>query len=155
MFDEVQHWYVVFTPRTTPRRLFWHFLTDFDFSHAYLVRELPDATAMVINPLRWGIAVHMTGRPIDEYIIETANNSTAVLGYTADYRTCSSAYVPRLAYSCVSIIKAILGIRSLCLRPRALYKLLLKSELITPIKIHDPDDITRNLCRHCGSRLRW
>jgi hypothetical protein len=138
-FDEVQQWYVVFTRRRVPRCYFWHWLIKPSFNHLYLVRELPDGNTILIDPLKWGAAVQFVELPLDEYLLKAAQheNATAMLGYTADYRRCAT-FVPRGFYTCVMLVKAILGLKLRTLTPFGLYKALCRHPATTVIKPYVP-----------------
>lgn len=150
-FDEVQQWYVVFSQRRVPRCRLIHWLVPPEFSHVYLMRERPDGGTLVIDPLKWGMAVQYVEMHFEEALLRAATVSTAMLGYTADYRRASCHFVPRGVFTCVTMVKAILGLRCWAFTPRGLYRKLLKSPLTTPVKIHDKNDTDGNVCRHCGS----
>lgn len=136
-FDESQTWYVVFSERRVPRWHLVHWIIHKPFSHCYLVRELPDGNAMLLDPLRWGLAVQITQKNLEEYLTAAAPHATALLSYTADYRRCGD-YVPRGLYSCVTILKAVLGLKCLAITPFQLYKSLVQHPHTTVIKPYVP-----------------
>lgn len=150
-FAEVQQWYVVFSQRRTPRCRLFHWLVSPAFNHVYLMRERPDGGTLVIDPLKWGMAVQYVEMNFEEALLRAATVSTAMLGYTADYRVSSVRFVPRGIFTCVTAVKAILGLRSRAMTPLGLYRKLLKSPYTTPVKVHDPKDTESLTCRHCGS----
>lgn len=135
-FDEVQQWYVVFSKRRTPRCRLIHWLLCPDLSHVYLIRETPEGKTMVIDPQQWGVATQFIDMPIDEALLKAAHVSTAMLGYTADYRRTFN-FVPRGIYTCVTLVKAMLALKGLYVTPRGLYKALLKHPFCTPVKLYD------------------
>lgn len=136
-FDEIQQWYVVFSKRRVPRCYFWHWFLKPEFSHLYLVREAPDGNVMLIDPLKWGVAVQFTQTPIDDYLLGVSHHATAVLGYIADYRR-TFTFVPRGLYTCVTIVKAVLGLKAMTLTPFGVYRQLLRNPLTTVIKPYVP-----------------
>jgi hypothetical protein len=150
-FDEVQQWYVVFTKRRVSRCHPVQRLLHPAFSHVYLMRERRDGGTLVIDPLKWGMAVQYVEMNFEEALLRAAQVSTAMLGYTADYRRSSNHFVLRGPFNCVTAVKAILGLRCWALTPRALYKRLLTSEFTTPVRIHDAKDTESLTCRHCGA----
>lgn len=136
-FDEIQQWYVVFSKRRVPRCYFWHWLLKPEFSHLYLVREAPDGNAMLIDPLKWGVAVQFTETPIDDYLLGVSPHATAVLGYIADYRRIFN-FVPRGFYTCVTMVKAVLGLKTMTLTPFGVYRHLLRNPLTSVVKPYVP-----------------
>jgi hypothetical protein len=81
---------------------------------------------LIIDPLSWGIATRYEPKPFEEIVLYHAQDASAVLSYVADYRF-NTYPIHRLAYTCVSIVKSILGLRRglLVQTPKALYKYLL------------------------------
>lgn len=137
-FDEVQQWYVVFQDRRKPRSRIIHWLLHDAFVHCLLVREVNGQT-MVIDPLQWGIGVKVYEQPLDEFLIENAPQASAILSFVADYRRLEG-YVPRGVYTCVTAIKAILGLRR-CLfvqTPFSLYRYLLRYQHTVVVKPYIP-----------------
>lgn len=154
LFNEVQQWYVVFSKRRVPRCRLIHWLVCPALSHVYLMRERPDGGTMIIDPMKWGMAVKYVELGFDDALLLTAQECTALLGFTADYRNASLLNRMPFVFTCVTAVKAILGLRSWSLTPRQLYKRLLKSGYTTPVKLHDPHDSASHHCRHCGADTR-
>ena len=109
-----------------------------DFAHVYLLRECERGT-MIINPLAWGIMTDFDARPFDQVVIDHAKDSSACLLYVADYRF-NTYSITRLIYSCVQIVKSVLGFRSgaTIQTPKSLYRALLLKQGAKVIKPWSP-----------------
>lgn len=143
-YDEVQQWFVVFQARTRPRTRLIHYLLHDDFVHCLLVRSIGDKT-LVIDPLQWGVGVKVYDEPADQFIVNHSHQASAILSYVADYRRLDG-YIPRGVYTCVTLIKGILGIKKAAFiqTPFALYLLMLRYETTTIVKPFIPYMRERN-----------
>lgn len=137
-FDEVQQWYVVFQERRKPRTRLIHWLLHDTFVHCLLVRAVGDQT-LVIDPLQWGVAIKSYPQPVEQYLMEHAHEASAILSYVADYRRLGD-YVPRGIYTCVTALKAILGLRKCWAvqTPFSLYRFLLSYDHTVVVKPYIP-----------------
>lgn len=137
-FDEVQQWYVAFIKRERPRTRFIHWLVCDDFAHVIMVREAPGNATLLIDPEEWGCALQYVDKPVDEFLLEIAPRCSALVSYMADYRRCVQ-YRFRGIYTCVTLCKTILGIWGCwSIRPKGLYKFLLKRNTTTVVKAFIP-----------------
>ena len=125
LFADSITWAVIFCPAKSDDPHWTARLLHRDFAHCYLIRECGDG-ALVIDPLGWGIATRFEDKPFNDVVLHHAQDATACLLYVADYRFNTYA-IGRAFYSCVSVVKAALGLRSgrLVQTPKALYKYLL------------------------------
>lgn len=138
-FNEIQQWYVVFQDRRKPRTRCIHWLLHDRFVHCLLVRPVNDQQTLVIDPAQWGVMVAVVDSDVESFLTEKAARTTAIVSYVADYRKLEG-YYPRGPYTCVTLLKAILGLKKCALlqTPFSLYKYLLKSERTTVVKPYIP-----------------
>lgn len=86
-----------------------------------MIREIAEGHCIVVDPLSWGIAIRHEAHSL-ESVVEYYAKSAVVLSFTADYRR-NVDPVRRGVYSCVSSVKAILGIRRCrAITPFGLYR---------------------------------
>lgn len=121
--------YVIFEPRKTePRRLF-HFFVNRDFNHVYVMENYVDRQ-VVLEPMIGGLSLRVYARDVamalDEII---AAGATAIVHYKQPLMFDTPRYYLRGMYTCVSAVKALLGLSGKyfwAVTPRQLYKRLLK-----------------------------
>lgn len=93
---------------------------------------------MKIEPLAWGVHATYLDVPLMDAIKEAAESDiTALISITVDYRTVSKKAL-RGPITCVSVIKALLGVNNLRFTPKMLYKYLCKHDGLAVIKPYVP-----------------
>lgn len=139
-FGETRTWYVVFDWQRSKVWRWWHLFTRKEFAHCWLFSEVGNGV-MIIDPQAWGIAARYEDKPIMEYAAEiVGHNITALVSITVDYRACTAEPVRRGFYSCVSTLKAVLGLRHgfYTITPFQFYRLLHKQRGFLNIKPYAP-----------------
>lgn len=140
-FDDINHWVILFKPRKKMTR-WWHPFVRHDFNHVVMLLDIPDKGSLMVEALDWGVAVRFEPYDIDKCIEYYGSDATAIVSYIANH-----AYnvdpVPRGVYTCVSLAKAMMGLRK-CLfviTPFQLYKFLLKNNCVV-LKYYVPYTIS-------------
>lgn len=138
-FDEVQQWYVIFFRRGKPRHRWFHWFLRDDFVHCATVRQIDPFKTLLIEVKAWGVISQIVNQSIEDYLLNHLEISSAILGFTVDYRRQAEAR-PRGIINCVTLTKAILGLWNcpFVQTPFALYKLLLQYPLCTVVKAYVP-----------------
>lgn len=123
-FDEVQSWLIVFDKGQSEQKRWWHLL-PLRMGHVFLLREAGSGVLM-LNPVEWGLAVRYESISLIDAAQHYGANAQAILSYTCDYRR-NVLPVRRGVITCVSIVKAVLGLRKCrAVTPFGLYRQLLK-----------------------------
>ena len=134
-FTKTQTWYVVFDkPRSEGFRP-WRLLTGKKFAHCWMLTAAGEGVIRY-EPLHWGVACYYDAVDLNNILVQLAEgDTTALLSVTVDYRLCHE-YQMRGLYSCVSQLKALLGMRKCCftITPFQLYKRLCKQPKTIAIK---------------------
>lgn len=112
---------VIFSKKMGKRR-WWNIFTGREFSHCWVVYEF-GKKVVVLDPLIWGILINVHGVSLDEYMKEMQQHplfkASCLLNIEYQPR---DAVCYRGIYSCVSIVKAALGIEKWnIITPRQLY----------------------------------
>jgi len=138
LFSEAVTWAVVFTPNCKREPHWSRWFIGREFAHCYLIRE-NGSGALIVDPLRWGIAIQPVEQPFNDVVLAHAKDATACVMYVADYRF-NTYSIGRLFYNCVAATKAVLGLRRgrLVQSPKALYKWLLKQHGSNVVKPWSP-----------------
>lgn len=134
-------WYVVFDRPTRRCFRWWHLFTGWRFGHVWAFTAAGDDMIVRVDPLAWGIHVQPLELKIGDVLLELAQRPiTGMLSITVDYKISSVDDVRRGVYSCVSVLKAVLGLRKcpLVITPFQLYKYLCKHEGCIPLKAYIP-----------------
>lgn len=137
--SEARTWYVIFDQPRTNRFRWIRFFTGYLFSHCYAVTEAGEGV-IIFEPLAWGL--YCSYYPIKlEAALEDVmkSDTTALLSVTVEYIK-SIDNVPRGLYTCVSSVKALLGLRKcpFTITPFQLYKRLCRHEGCIALKPYIP-----------------
>lgn len=138
-YTECRTWYIVFERPRTKHWRWWRIFTGRTFAHCWAFTEAGPGV-MYFEPLHWGICNTWTDTPIADMLLAAAQSDiTALLSVTVDYKLCFE-HVPRGPYSCVSALKALLGLRKcrFTITPFQLYKRLCGLEGVIPIRPYTP-----------------
>lgn len=134
-YNKAQTWYVIFEkPRSRGFR-WWRLFTGNRFAHCWMITQAGEGI-IYYEPLHWGMCCHYDETTLDHALTElAASDITALVSVTIDYRLCHE-YQWRGLYSCVSQVKAALGLRKcyFTLTPFQLYKRLCKNDKAIVIK---------------------
>jgi hypothetical protein len=139
-YSGVRTWYIVFDrPRSKRRKWWWRFADGPEgrFAHCWAFSEAGEGIQR-IEPLAWGLLASYedcTATALAEQLI--LNNCTALLSVTIDYRACVD-WRMRGIFTCVSLLKAALGLRTVAITPFRLYKYLCRHEGCIPLKAWTP-----------------
>ena len=116
----------MFHPKLEKFRI-WHILTGGKFSHITLMTELHDTSVMVINPHVAGIEVRQIDITMQSALNDVSTDATAIIEWDVDYDEYGDKVVYRGIYNCVTIVKSYLGLTTLALTPKMLYKYMINS----------------------------
>lgn len=147
--NEVRTYFVCFR-RVMGNRRWFHWFIKPQFGHVYLLTKADDNGCILYEPLEWGVNLTYWDVSIDDAVMAQchAPEVTAVLAYTVDYGKMPDYYVRRGIFTCVSAVKAVLGLKTcgFLVTPMQLYKHLLKSYAI-PAKAYIPyvNEIRNNI----------
>lgn len=99
---------------------FWRIFTGRGWRHCCVILPSygpednllrPDVASLVINPLTWGVeALVIRKHPEEVCRLQLEDGATAAISIPIDLRH-ERLYVPRGLLTCVSLIKAVLGMR--------------------------------------------
>lgn len=111
---------VVFFARAgRDRSKWWHYIVPTDFVHCYAARRAKDGV-IIVAPASWGISVEYADVTMEAFIKENEASCSAIV--MAPVKA-GRERVQRNVFSCVSVVKALLGIDfPFIQRPKALYK---------------------------------
>ena len=129
--DSNNTFYISFARHSSKRiPLYWRpfaWLSAFKdkrFGHAQIFWETPNGDVAAIGALPWAIRIASFDRSLEDYLndLKTAG-ATACIKYTSDFSKVKP--IPCGFFTCVSVIKSILGIKSFfVITPKQLFRTL-------------------------------
>lgn len=117
-YIDTQTWYVVFDK--CHGRHWWARLLHRDFQHVHLLRD-NRGQCLFVSAFAHCMAVREYPNSLNDIIQqEIAQGCTAILQYTVHYQSHYKPF-PVEPFTCVSLAKRLLGIRTRALTPKSLY----------------------------------